>query len=62
MSSENKSSENNLHLENDDKEKVGLDAWNDRLDENLETDKNNDPEADKKSKDFFEGNEHLNED
>ncbi|MET4081902.1 hypothetical protein ABIB40_001853 [Pedobacter sp. UYP30] len=39
--------------------KDGLDEWNDRLDENLETEKDSDPLADEKSKDFFEKNEKL---
>lgn len=39
--------------------KDGLNAWNDRLDENLEAEDHNDVLADKKSKDFFEKNEKL---
>lgn len=37
----------------------GINAWNDRLDENLEKENHNDVSADKKSKDFFEENEKL---
>ncbi|MCX2495979.1 hypothetical protein OQX63_20960 [Pedobacter sp. PF22-3] len=32
----------------------GLDHWNDRLEENLETETSNDIEADEKAKDFSE--------
>lgn len=45
----------------DVKDASGLDAWNDRLDENLETENLNNPLADEKSKDFFENNENLND-
>lgn len=46
----------------DEKQNDALDEWNDRLDENLETDKDNDTEADKKAREFFDENEELNED
>ncbi|MBC7417935.1 MAG: hypothetical protein H7325_07250 [Pedobacter sp.] len=39
--------------------KNGLDDWNDRIDENLETEEHCDPLADEKSKAFFEKNEKL---
>ncbi len=45
----------------DNEKKDGLDSWNSRLDENLETNNNNNTEADKKAKDFFEKNEELKE-
>ena len=40
-------------------EKDGLNSWNDRLDENLETDEHSNTLADEKSKAFFEKNENI---
>ncbi|UKT65117.1 hypothetical protein [Pedobacter mucosus] len=44
----------NITTDNSEELNSGLDAWNDRLDENFESEKNNDPIADEKAKDFSE--------
>lgn len=59
MSIENRNLGDKPKEENEKVASKGLNDWNDRLDENLESDEQNDPEADKNSKDFFEDNEQL---
>lgn len=44
------------HNNTDPEKENGLDKWNDRLDENMESEEKADPEADSKAKEYSEEN------